>query len=119
MNSVKMTGRLVTTPKLAPTDKGRPVCDTRLLVDNGPYPSFEIAVSVFDEPAHACAGNLSRGDRVQVDGELRFRKWKDRAGRWHRGYSIVGGVGLLGGPSGRDAEKVVDRPDPGPAAIAA
>jgi len=55
MNSVTLTGRLVTKPKLAPTDKGRPVCDVRLLVDNGLYPAFKIDVSVFDGAAHTCA----------------------------------------------------------------
>jgi single-stranded DNA-binding protein len=91
MNSVKLTGRLTCKPKLAPTDAGRPVCDIRITVFNGRYRPFDIDVSVFDEEAHACA-ELSIGDDVQVDGELRFRKWRDRGGRWHEGFSILGNV---------------------------
>jgi single-strand DNA-binding protein len=95
MNSVNMTGRLTREPKLAPTDAGRPVCDMRVAIDNGPYRSFDIDVSVFDAPAQICADRLSRNDEVRVEGELRFRRWRDRAGRWHEGYSILGHVTAL------------------------
>jgi single-stranded DNA-binding protein len=104
MNSVTLAGRLVTKPKLAPTDKGRPVCDVRLLVDNGPYPAFKIDVSVFDAAAHICAEQRSRGDKVRVEGELRYRIWRDRANRQHEGFSIIGRVEPLDRASGQDAE---------------
>jgi single-stranded DNA-binding protein len=104
MNSVKLTGRLTCKPKLAPTDAGRPVCDMRIAVDNGPYRSFDIDVSVFDAPARTCAERLESGDKVRVEGELRFREWRDRANRRHEGYSILGRVEPLGRSSGQDTE---------------
>jgi single-stranded DNA-binding protein len=116
MNSVRMSGRLAGEPRLAPTDRGRPVCDLRLTVDNRPYRPFEIAVSVFDAPARACAGRLSAGDEVRVEGELRYRIWRDRAGRSHEGFSILGRVELLGPLPGRGAPGA--GPEQGPAEAA-
>ncbi len=114
MNSVKLTGRLTADPKSSPTDAGRPVCDMRLAVDNGRYPSFDIDVSAFDAAAEVCAERLSKGDEVRVRGELRFRVWQDRGRRWHREFSITGTVEPLEGLSAELAE----RPDPQPVGAA-
>jgi single-stranded DNA-binding protein len=114
MNSVEMTGRLTADPKPSPTDAGRPVCDLRLTVDNGRYPSFDIDVSVFDAAAKVCAGRLSKDDEVRVRGELRFRVWQDRGRRWHREFSITGTVEPLEGLSA----DLADRPDPQPVGAA-
>jgi single-stranded DNA-binding protein len=107
MNSVKLTGRLTDEPKLAPTDAGRAVCDMRVTADNGRYRSFDIDVSVFDAPARVCVERLSKGDEVRVSGELRFRRWRDRVGRWHEGFSIAGLVEPLAGSPRQDAEPPV------------
>jgi single-stranded DNA-binding protein len=117
MNSVKMTGHLASEPRLAPTDAGRPVCDMRVTVDNGRYRSFEIDVSVFDAPAETCADELSKDDEVRISGELRFRRWRDRAGWWHEGFSIAGSVEPLAGVPGPDAGPP-DGPEPVGAAVA-
>jgi single-stranded DNA-binding protein len=74
-------------------------------------------VSVFDAPAHTCVEQLSKNDEVRVDGELRFRIWRDRAGRWHRDFSITGAVEPLEGLPGRCAESP-ERPEPGPVGAA-
>jgi single-stranded DNA-binding protein len=94
-NRVVITGHLAADPKLAPTNAGRPVCDMRLTAHNGRHPSFDIPVSVFDQPARACADDLAKGDEVRAEGELRFRRWRDRGGRWHEGFSVSGHVELL------------------------
>jgi single-strand DNA-binding protein len=94
-NRVVITGNLAAEPKLAPTNAGRPVCDMRLTAHNGRHPRFDIPVSVFDEPARACGRYLAKGDEVRVEGELRFRRWRDRGGRWHQDFSIAGQVELL------------------------
>jgi single-strand DNA-binding protein len=94
-NRVVITGHLAAEPKLAPTDAGRPVCDMRLTAHNGRHPRFDIPVSVFDEPARACGAHLAKGDEVRVEGELRYRRWRDRGGRWHQDFSIAGQVELL------------------------
>jgi single-stranded DNA-binding protein len=117
MNSVRMTGCLAGEPKLAPTDRGRSVCDLRLTVDNGPYPAFDIDVSVFDAPARICAERLSKGDRVRVEGELRFRRWRDRAGRSREGFSILGCVEPVEPRSGHGAA-TAGGPDPAPGEVA-
>jgi single-stranded DNA-binding protein len=101
-NRVVITGHLAAEPRLAPTDAGRPVCDMRLTAHNGRYPRFDIPVSVFDEPARACGARLAKGDEVRVEGELRFRRWRDRGGRWHEGFSVAGQVELLQDSPRRD-----------------
>jgi single-stranded DNA-binding protein len=107
-NRVVITGHLAADPKLAPTDAGRPVCDLRLTAHNGRHPRFDIPVSVFDEPARACGAHLAKGDEVRVEGELRFRRWRDRGGRWHQDFSIAGQVELLQDPH-RRGDAAADR----------
>jgi single-stranded DNA-binding protein len=107
-NRVVITGHLAADPKLAPTDAGRPVCDMRLTAHNGRHPRFDIPVSVFDEPARACGAHLAKGDEVRVEGELRFRRWRDRGGRWHQDFSIAGQVELLQDPH-RRGDAAADR----------
>ena len=110
MNSVKMSGRLAGEPRLKHIAKKRAVCEMRLAVDNGGrYPATFIDLSVFDAPAYVCAEHLSKGCLVEVKGELRFREWRDGAGRRHERYSIVGLVEPPGRPS-----RPVDQPDPEP-----
>jgi single-stranded DNA-binding protein len=110
MNSVHMTGRLTVDPKPSPTDAGRPVCDMRLAVDNGRYPSFDIDVSAFDAAAEVCAERLSKDDKVRVRGELRFRVWQDRGRRWHRDYSITGTVEPLEDLPAEPPDRPVSQP---------
>lgn len=88
----------------------------RVTVHNGRYRSFDIDVSVFDAPAEGCADELSKDDEVRVTGELRFRRWRDRAGRWHEGFSIAGSVEPLAGVAGLDAGPP-DSPEPAGAAV--
>jgi len=112
MNSVNMTGSLTRQPKLEHIKKKRAVCEIRLAVDNGRYPTTFITVRVFDAPAYACAEFLSRGSAVRVEGELAFRERNSRGIRLHEPHSIVGRVTPLR-PSGRDGEKT-DQPDSEP-----
>jgi single stranded DNA-binding protein len=106
MNNVKMSGRLTHEPKLKHINKKRAVCEMRLAVDNGRHPTTYIDLSVFDAPAYGAAEHLSKGCRVKVEGELRFREWKDTAGWRHQRYSIVGRVEQLGRQPERKAEAV-------------
>jgi single-stranded DNA-binding protein len=115
MNSVRMTGRLTSEPKLKHIGtKKRAVCEMRLAVDNGRYPTTFINLSVFDAPAYVAAEHLSKGCRVKVEGELRFRERTAAGVRRHEPHSIVGRVEQLVRPS-----KAVNRPDSVPAGSAA
>jgi single-stranded DNA-binding protein len=110
MNSVKMTGRLTGEPKLKHIGtKKRAVCEMRLAVDNGRYPTTFINLSVFDAPAYVAAEHLSKGCRVKVEGELRFRERTAAGVRRHEPHSIVGRVEHLDRPS-----KTANRPDSEP-----
>jgi single stranded DNA-binding protein len=90
MNCVKMTGRLTREPRLEHIKEKRAVCEMRLAIDNGRHPTTYIDLSVFDAPAYVCAEHLSKGCWVKVEGELRFREWRDASGRRHQRYSLVG-----------------------------
>lgn len=109
MNIVKMTGRLTAEPKLKHIGKKRAVCEMRLAVDNGRYPTTFIGVSVFDAPAYNCAEFLTKGSLVQVEGELRFRERTSAGVRCHEPHSVVGEVRPLVRP-GRDAG-TAERPE--------
>lgn len=113
MNSVKMTGRLTREPQLKHIKKQRAVCEMRLAVDNGRYPTTFIDLSVFDAPAYGCAEHLSKGCPVKVEGELRFRERTAAGVRRFEPHSIVGLVEPLGRPPVRDAGAAA-RPDSEP-----
>lgn len=115
MNSVELSGRLTREPKLEHVGKKkRAVCEMRLAVDNGRYPTTFINVSVFDVPAYIAAEHLSRGCLVEVKGELRFRERTKTGARRFEPHSIVGLVEQLGRPPERDAQ-TANRPDTEPA----
>lgn len=118
MNSVKMTGRLTREPQLKHIKKKRAVCEMRLAVDNGRYPTTFIDLSVFDAPAYGCAEHLSKGCPVKVEGELRFRERTAAGVRRFEPHSIVGLVEPLGRPPGQDSEPS-NSPDSEPAATVA
>jgi single-stranded DNA-binding protein len=117
-NKVELTGRLTREPKLLHVSKKRPVCEMRLAVDNGRYPTTFVTVSVFDGPAYSCAEFLSRGSEVQVEGELAFRE-RDAAGaRRHEPHSIVGRVMPLHPDRPESDARPDDRPRSGGAGAA-
>jgi len=104
MNHVELSGRLTGEPNLKHIGKKkRAVCEMRLAVDNGRYPTTFINVSVFDAPAYVCAEHFSKGCRVEVKGELRFRERTSAGVRRYEPHSIVGLVEQLGRPSERKA----------------
>jgi single-stranded DNA-binding protein len=107
-NSVRMTGRLTSEPKLKHIRKKRAVCEIRLAVDNGRYPTTLINVSVFDAAAYACAEFLSKGIEVRVEGELAFRERTPAGGRRHEPHSIVGRVRALHPPRHESPAQVDD-----------
>jgi single-stranded DNA-binding protein len=114
MNSVKMIGRLTDEPKLKHIGtKQRPVCEMRLAVGNGRYPTTFINLSVFDAPAYVAAEHLAKGCKVKVEGELRFRERTAAGVRRPEPHSIVGRVTPLHPPR-RGGEKT-NQPDPEPA----
>lgn len=114
MNHVELSGRLTSEPKLKHIQKQRAVCEMRLAVDNGRYPTTFINLSVFDAPAYGCAEHLSKGCRVKVEGELRFREKTAAGVRRYEPHSIVGLVEQLDRPRGQDA-KPTNQPDALPA----
>jgi Single-strand binding protein family len=109
-NKIEITGLLADEPKLRPTKAGRAVCDLRVLVHNGRYPSFPVRVGVFDAAAGYCVEHLSKGEDVRIFGELRFGRWRDRSRRWHEEFSIVGTVRPLAEALVADATQVAAVP---------
>jgi single-strand DNA-binding protein len=113
MNTVTMTGRLTRDPELKHSGEERPICDMRIAVDNGPYPTTYIDVTAFDGQAYTCAEYLVKGRKVGVDGKLALSEWRDSGGRNHQRYRVIGRVEFLDRPSGRDSE-APGQPDPEP-----
>jgi single-strand DNA-binding protein len=113
MNTVTMTGRLTKDPDLRHSGD-RPICDMRIAVDNGPYPTTYIDVTTFDGQAYTCAEYLVKGRKVGVDGKLALGEWRDAAGKNHQRYSVIGRVEFLDRPPTGDAE-ASDQPAPAPA----
>jgi single-stranded DNA-binding protein len=86
--NIEEVGELIADPVLTNTGAGRTVCDMKALLFNEQYQPFIIALTTFDGVAEDCAADLKKGDEVEIDGKLRFRRWME--GRHFReGFSIL------------------------------
>jgi single-strand DNA-binding protein len=80
MNQLTMTGHLTRDPELKHIGE-RAICELRLAVDNGRYPTTYIDVDTFDGQAYVCAEYLAKGRRVGASGRLALREWDGGDGR--------------------------------------
>jgi len=111
MNAINLNGRLTHEPKLVHRGD-RAICEMRLAVDNGRYPTTFIDVRAFDGQAYACAEYLRKGSKVGVSGSLAYDEWQaaDESKR-HR-YSVIGRVEFLDPPPVADGfEPVSPQPE--------
>lgn len=115
MNNLNITGRLTKDPKLVHRNE-RPVCEMRVAVEGDPkYPTTFLDVATFDGHAYACAEFLHKGRKVGVDGKLTYSEWRDKDGRKHDHYRVIGRVEFLDAPPRRQqpkepADPELDRP---------
>lgn len=88
MNSVNLVGRLTRDPELRHTAGGTPICNMRIASstrgkdDEGNWtdkPNY-FDVTVWGGQGEAAAQHLSKGRRIGISGELRWREWTAKDG---------------------------------------
>jgi len=99
MNVVALVGNLATEVELREVGTDKKVADFVLAIDR---PGKEagadfVRVSAWDRQAEACAGYLSKGRRVAVDGRLRSRSWEEDGKRRSAVDIVASRVEFLGG----------------------
>lgn len=103
MNTVQLTGRLVSDPQHRTLAGGTDVTTIRIAVDGGARNNetgFFNVVS-YGNGAKAAANTLAKGWLVAVSGRLEHRTWKD--GEKNReAIDIVGHIEFLSEPKGKD-----------------
>ena len=100
MNSINLTGRLVSDPELLELPGGDALCRLRLAVD-GMAPqrgTGYIDVTSFGKSAAAAARTLSQGWLVAVEGRLEHQTWENGDGAKRSAHSIIGHVEFLSAP---------------------
>jgi len=97
MNAINLSGRLTHEPKLIHRGE-RAICEMRLAVDNGRYPTTYIDLRSFDGQAYACAEYLSKGSKVAVSGSLAYDEWRATDDSKRHRYSVIGRVEFLDPP---------------------
>lgn len=95
MNSAVLSGRLVRDPELRHTPSGQAVCSMRLAVDragqkndDGTYGAGFFDVTAWGTQGENAAQYLTKGSRVGVTGELRFREWEAKDGSKRTGVEL-------------------------------
>ena len=107
---MSLIGNLTRAPELRSMgESGRPVCDLRIAVDNGPDrdPTY-IDVATFDKQAEACARYLAKGRKIGVDGRLVYREWESDNGSKRSKHAVIGRVEFLGAKPHDDAPERVE-----------
>lgn len=88
MNKVILVGRLTKDPEVRYTQTGKVVATFTLAVDRftgqGQKEADFIPVVVWGKVAEVCGNNLTKGQKVLVDGRLQVRSYDDKQGqkRW-------------------------------------
>jgi len=88
MNKVILVGRLTKDPEVRYTQTGKVVATFTLAVDRftgqGQKEADFIPVVVWGKVAEVCGNNLTKGQKVLVDGRLQVRSYEDKQGqrRW-------------------------------------
>ena len=101
MNSIDLTGRLVSDPTGKNLPDGGYVCELRLAVDGmgrgGRDEAGYIAVQSFGESGKAAARVLTQGWLVAVTGRLQHETW-EQDGQKRLTYRVIGHVEFLASP---------------------
>jgi single-strand DNA-binding protein len=116
INRVVVTGRLTRDPELKQTSTGKSVCSIRIAVNKsvkdpqtgewGDRPSF-VNVTVWERIGENVARQCGKGDRILIEGELRWREW-EHEGSKRQEIDIVAQKAI---PMGRtDAAQSQQRP---------
>ena len=87
MNKVILVGRLTKDPDVRYTQTGKCVASFSLAVDRGYGENKDtdfIPIVVWDKIAEICGNNLTKGQKVLIDGRLQVRSYDDKTGqkRW-------------------------------------
>lgn len=107
-NVAVLVGRLTKTPELSYTPNERAVARLRLAVPRLPIDGVEQPANYFDitvwgNQAERCDQYLVTGQRVSINGELRYREWETAEGGKRSAVEIVAhSVEFLDKPGGRD-----------------
>lgn len=86
MNKIFLLGRLTKEPEVRITPTEKTVCTFALAVDR-PYSNGKereadfINVVTWGKTAEVCGNNVSKGQRLLVEGRLQIRKYQDRQGQ--------------------------------------
>ena len=105
MNLVALIGNLATDVELKDLGDDRQVANFVLAVDRlGQEEADFFRISVWNKQAESCAGYLTKGRQVAIDGRLRSSSWEDSDGNKRSAIDVVAHrVQFLSG-SGKEVE---------------
>ena len=87
MNRIILLGRLVKDPDVKVTTSGKTVCTFTLAVDrlfagkDGKREADFINIVAWNKTAEVVGNNVSKGQRLLVEGRLQIRKYQDKQGQ--------------------------------------
>jgi len=108
MNSVFLIGNLATDVELREFGPEKQLATFRLAVDRGAKDSETdfFRISVWDRQAQVCADHLTKGQKVALEGRLKYRTWEDAGAKRSAVEVVAYRVEFLARPSGSGAEVV-------------
>lgn len=94
MNKIFLLGRLTKDPEVKLTSTEKTVCTFTLAVDRPHSRGQEreadfITVVTWGKTAEVCGNNVSKGQRLLVEGRLQIRKYQDRQGQNHYMTEVI------------------------------
>lgn len=90
MNKVILVGRLTQDPEVRYTTSGKAVASFTLAVNRmGSEATDFIPIVAWEKLAEACGNNITKGQKVLVDGRLQIRSYEARDGQKRRVAEIV------------------------------
>ncbi|MCX7779423.1 MAG: single-stranded DNA-binding protein [Negativicutes bacterium] len=93
MNKVILVGRLTQDPEIRYTQTGKAVASFTVAVNRfvsqGRSEADFIPVVVWDKLAEVCGNNLTKGQRVLVEGRLQIRSYEGNDGQKRRVAEVV------------------------------
>ncbi|MBP2655708.1 MAG: ssbA [Firmicutes bacterium] len=94
MNKVILVGRLTQDPEVRYTQGGKAVASFNLavnrIVGKGQHPEADfIPIVVWEKLAEICGNNLSKGQRVLIEGRLQIRSYEANDGQKRRVAEVI------------------------------
>ena len=95
MNRIILLGRLVKDPDVKVTTSGKTVCTFTLAVDrpfagkDGKREADFINIQTWNKTAEIVGNNLSKGQRLLVDGRLQIRSYDGKDGQKHYATEVI------------------------------